>query len=417
MIKQNLKPWLLILAWGLYDLANQFFAINVVSLYFVRWLTIERNIAEIFYSIAFGISTFLVAISAPLLGTISDMAERRRPFLVSLTLLSIFFTLVLGIFKSVFLALLFFVLANFGCQLAIVFYNAQLSDIAPQNKVGLVSGLGRMLGYSGAILAVYLVKPIVLKSGYQATFLPTGLLFLVFSLPCMLFIKDKSDKKSINLTHFLRKEELSKIFKNIRIIFSNTQKFSGLSDFLKASFFGLCAINVVILFMSVYATRAFGLSEVQIINLIMFSTVFAILGSIFSGFLSDYFGSAWVLSVIFGLWGICFLLGALVRNIFFYWLIGALVGLALGSTWVVSRALVIKLVSGDKIAEVFGIFNLVAYLSSIVGSLFWGLLLLFLSPLGEVGYRIALLSLNLFLVFALIFLLRIPKNMRLIILK
>ncbi|MDO9573054.1 MAG: hypothetical protein Q7J37_04150 [Candidatus Omnitrophota bacterium] len=35
--KEKIKKPALVLAWGLYDLANQFFALNIVSLYFVRW--------------------------------------------------------------------------------------------------------------------------------------------------------------------------------------------------------------------------------------------------------------------------------------------------------------------------------------------------------------------------------------------
>ncbi|MFH0913409.1 MAG: MFS transporter, partial [Candidatus Omnitrophota bacterium] len=187
---QKLKNLSLILSWALYDLANQFFALNVISLYFVRWLTIERQSPEILYSIAFVISTFFVAVSAPILGAISDITARRKPFLIYLTLLSIIFTMVLGVSKNIFLGLLFFIIANFGCQTAIVFYNALMVNIAPRGKIGLVSGFGKMMGYSGAVLALYLIKPIVLERGYQATFFPTGILFLIFSLPCLLFIKD-----------------------------------------------------------------------------------------------------------------------------------------------------------------------------------------------------------------------------------
>ena len=136
--KDKFKKGLLILDWGLYDLANQFFALNVVSLYFVRWLTLEKGMPEILYSLSFGISTFLVAISAPILGAISDLTQRRRPFLVYLTILSVIFTIALGWGKSIFIGLLFFIIANFGCHAAIVFYNALMVNVAPSDKIGLV---------------------------------------------------------------------------------------------------------------------------------------------------------------------------------------------------------------------------------------------------------------------------------------
>lgn len=381
------KDTFLILSWALYDLANQFFALNVVSLYFVRWLTIEHNKPEILYSLFFGISTFFVAILGLILGARSDVTGKRRPYLVSFTLLSIIFTILIGT-SNVFWGLIFFAIANFGCQIAVVFYNAMLADIAPRDRIGLVSGLGRMFAYSGAILALYLIKPVVLKSGYSATFLPTGLLFLFFSLPCMIFVKDRGARQGLT--------------------FSGSRGFPGLVDFLKGLFFVLCAVNAVILFMSVYATRAFGLGEAEIINLIAFSTVFAILGSLFSGFISDILGYKRTLCGVFILWGLCFLIGSFAKNIYQVRFVGAMVGIALGSIWVVSRAFVIRLVPHENIGRVFGLFNLIGYSSAIVGAVFWGLIVLFLRPFGETGYRIALFSLNFFVLFGIIFLIRMP---------
>lgn len=187
----------------------------------------------------------------------------------------------------------------------------------------------------------------------------------------------------------------------------NLIKFTGLSDFLKATFFCLCVVNIIIIFMSVYATRVFGLTERQIINLVIFSTLFAIAGSLFSGYISDHFGYKRSLIIVFLLWGICLLSGALARGMLFYWIIGPLVGVALGSTWVVSRALAIQIVPSQNIAQVFGLFSFIGYLSAIIGALFWGGILWFLSPLGELGYRLALASLLLFLLPGFVYLRRI----------
>lgn len=407
--KEIVKARLLILSWGLYDLANQSFALVVVSLYFVRWLTLEKGAPEIFYSISFGVSLFFIAIFAPVLGAISDIINRHRLFLTLLTLLSIVFTMILGISDNIFIGLLFFAIANFGCQTAIVFYNALLVNVAPKNRVGAVSGFGKMMGYLGAVLALRLITPIQLKSGYQATFFPAGLLFLIFALPCLIFVKDQGEKRPLGASYFLKKDRILAIFRSLKTVAFNSSLVPGLPDFLKASFFGLCPVNVIILFMSVYATKAFNLSEIQITNLITFSTLFAIFGSIISGYLSDRIGARISLIIVYLLWIVSIILGALVKNTYLYWIVGGLVGMALGGTWVVSRALAIKLVPAGRMGEVFGLFNLVGYFSGIVGSLFWGLILLFLSPLGEIGYRIALFSLNIFLLLGFIFLLRIPK--------
>ncbi|UCG35649.1 MAG: MFS transporter [Candidatus Omnitrophota bacterium] len=398
-----------ILSWAMYDLANQFFALNVISLYFVRWVTLEKKAPEIFYSLAFGISMFFVAILAPILGTISDIRGRRKAFLIYFTLLSSIFTMLLSVPKGVVWGLIFFAIANLGCQEAVVFYNALLVSVSPKNKIGLVSGLGRMFGYSGAILALYLVKPIILERGYQAVFLPTGALFLFFAIPAMIFIKEKRSGQEAPSVSLFKGKTIIEVIKRLRETVFEDYRSRGLLNFLKAIFFLLCAVNVIILFMSVYVSKAFGLTEGQIINLVAFSTIFAIIGSICSGFISDYFGYRRSMMGVFFLWAITFLVGAFARPPF-YWVVGALAGTSLGSVWVVSRALAIRLVPQEKIGEAFGLFNLVGYISGILGPIFWGLILLYLSHLEEWGYRIACLSLILFIAIGFIFLLRVPKE-------
>lgn len=405
------KKTFLIFSWALYDLANQFFVLNIVSLYFVRWLTFTKKQPEILYSLAFGISIVLVAISAPVLGMASDISKKRRPFLIYFTVLAVIFTMLLGISDNVILALIFFMIANYGSHVAVVFYNALMANIAPQGKLGLISGFGRMFGYIGAILALYLIRPVVIKSGYQATFFPTGLLFLIFALPCMLFVKDVPSTDKFKLLSLFKKDKLLQVFRTLKNTAYDVQKYPGLLDFLKAAFFTLCGVNVVILFMSIYASRVFGLDETQVINLITVSTFFAIAGSIFSGYISDYLGYRRSLAIIIALWSICFAAGAFARQVYLFWAIGALTGVSLGATWAVARALAIRLVPQEKVGEVFGLFNFVGYVSGIVGPVFWGIMVYFLSGLGEYGYRIAMLSLVIFMALGMVFLLRIPKKL------
>lgn len=409
VVYTKLKNNYLIISWALYDLANQFFALNIVSLYFPLWLTEAKKSPEIFYSLSFGISMILIAICAPLLGIIADMRNKHKDFLIFLTLLSIIFTMALGFTGNVLVGLIFFAIANMGCQGAVVFYNALMVKVAPKEKIGFVSGIGRMFGYLGAILALLLTKPVVIKIGYQATFILTGVLFLIFSLPCMIFIKEREVKDNRNLRDFLNKNMLSQIVSRLKSTIFDSYRFAELRVFLKAAFFGLCVVNALMLFMSVYARNAFGLTEPQIINLIAFSTLFAILSSIFSGFISDIIGYKKSLLGVFALWGISLFLASTLKPPF-HWLIGALVGTSLGATWVISRALVVTLVPHGKIGEVFGLFNVVGYLSGIVGPLSWGMLVFFTSSLGPAGYRITCLSMIVFIVIGFIFLLKLGRQ-------
>ncbi|MFC1643882.1 MFS transporter [Candidatus Omnitrophota bacterium] len=399
-----------VISWALYDLANQFFALIIVSLYFPRWISLEKGVPEIFYSLAFGVSMFLVAVSAPVLGAVADAKQKRKAFLVYFTLLSVVFTISLSLPVNVFWALVFFAIANVGCQGAIVFYNALMVDVAPRGRAGLVSGLGRMFGYTGAILALYLTKPVILNAGYRATFLITGILFFIFSLPCIIFVKETRHEESPGAARFLEGKGFAEVYKKLREMFISICEIEGFQDFLKASFFALCAVNTIILFMFVYAAKVFGLGEERLINLVAFSALFAIGGSLIAGFVSDLGGYRRSLMGVFFLWGVCIIGGALL-SLRFVLVLGALAGLSLGSTWVVLRALVVRIVPEEMMGKAFGLFNLVNYLSAIVGPVFWGLILLYLSRLGEWGYRMAFFSLILFIITGIVFLFKMGKKL------
>jgi MFS transporter, UMF1 family len=409
-----ITPSLPVVSWALYDLANQFFSVNVVSLYFIRWLTFDKQCPEFFYSLAFGVSTFLVAILSPLLGSYADTTHTNRALLIVTTLIAVAGTVLLGCVESPAAALVVFGIANFGCQQAVVFYNTLLKSVAAGYRIGFISGFGRMLGYSGALLALWIAKPFVITNGYHAVFIPTGILFLLFALPCMIFVKEAepageectSRKRQVFDRALLRDQ-----FRALREMIVE-KKNTSLSLFLKASFFGLCGVNVVILFMSVYVTRVFGFNERDLINVMAFATLFAIVGSLLSGYVSDRVGHLRIFHGVLISWIVLFIAAGCVRQVFFYWIIAACVGVTLGATWVVARALVVKLAPADGLGRAFGVFNLVSYLSATVGALYWGGALLIVGRMGAAGYRIALMSLAVFTAIGLTYLVKIRKVSR-----
>ena len=96
------SPKLARFSWALYDFANTIFSMNIVSLYFVLWLTVDKNCPELYYGLALSISIFLAAIFMPLLGEVSDRSRRRVPFLAAFTIGCVVFTALLGVINEVF---------------------------------------------------------------------------------------------------------------------------------------------------------------------------------------------------------------------------------------------------------------------------------------------------------------------------
>ena len=69
---------LAIFSWSLYDFANTIFSMNVISLYFALWVTVDHDGQDILYSTALSLSMLAVALSVPVFGALSDTTGKRR---------------------------------------------------------------------------------------------------------------------------------------------------------------------------------------------------------------------------------------------------------------------------------------------------------------------------------------------------
>lgn len=395
-------------SWIMYDFANVLYSMNIISLYFALWVTVDMKGEDILYSLALSISMLCSAISAPILGAASDQLHKRMPFFITLAVSAAILTSFIGTIHSLFIGLLFFSLANYCYQLAEVFYNALLPSLCEDGQVGRLSGYGIGFGYFGTIAGLLLVKPFVLKHGYSAAFFPTAFYYLLFSLPCFLFVKDvlsPSEKSTFHL-----KQTLLTAYRTTKDTLYHIKQFPGLLDFFMATFIALNAVSTIYIFMSVYIKKVIGFSDAQMIMYYMICSVFAIVGSIMSGFVTDHLGAKKTLSNVFILWCIVLLLAIFSFHPALFWIVGPLAGISLGATWTSARTLVVHLSPKEMIGEIFGFYGLIGRTSSIAGPLVWGACVYFFKFAGVQKYRIALFILLIFIVIGWIILQRVPGS-------
>ncbi|UCB56503.1 MAG: MFS transporter [Candidatus Omnitrophota bacterium] len=365
---------------------------NIVSLYFVLWLTVDKECPELYYSIAFSGSVLLAACLMPILGEVSDKLKRRVPFLIAFTLGCVVFTAFLGLIKGTFAALLFFALANFCYQLAGVAYNSLLTQVSTPQTLGRTSGLGVSLGYVGTLLGLHLVRPFLNIGGRQATFAPTAALFLIFAMPAFIFIKD-SPHPHVPLIEL----QIKPVFARLRKTLTEVRRNSSLVRFLIAAFLCLNAVNTIIIFMGVYAKRVINFGDAEIIYFMSVSTVFAIIGSYAFGLLTDRWGSKDTLNLVIKLWCLAIFLAMIASFRWMFWIVGPLAGVCLGATWVSARTMLIELVPEEKIGQMFGLFGLAGRFSSVLGPVVWGLITFAFAGLGLFKYRLAIASVFIFM--------------------
>lgn len=384
-MKPNLK--LARFSWALYDFANTIFSMNIISLYFVLWLTVDKNCPELYYSLVLAASVLFAGLGMPLIGHISDILKRRVPFLIAFTCGCVFFTILMGLTQTVAFALIFFFFANLFYQLAIVSYNTLLVRVSTTQNVGRTSGLGVSLGYLGAILGLHLVRPFLQSNGIQATFIPTALLFLFFAIPAFIFIKDSPHPRTS-----LVQLQAGSIFTKLIADIKELRQSRPVSNFLISMFLCLNAVNTVIIFMAIYAKQVMQFSVTKVIYFMSISSIFAIFGSYGCGYLVDKWGSKKTLLTTMKLWCLALFLAAISTEPWMFWIVGPLSGICLGCTWVSARTLLLELTPREKVGQMFGLFGLAGKFSAIIGPVTWGLIVYTFSFLGSFKYRLAIAS-------------------------
>ena len=393
---------LAIASWSLYDFANTIFSMNVISLYFALWVTVDHGGQDIFYSAALSGSMFAVAISVPLFGAISDQTGRRRGPLTLLTIISVIATALIGQASQLWAGICLFVIANYCYQSALVFYNGMLPTVSRHSSVGMVSGYGVALGYMGSIAGLLLIKPFVETGGRPAAFLPTALMFLIFALPCFFFVKDP-DPKPFRI-------DTGKAFRTLKNTLVNAAQYHVLLKFIGIHFLILDVVNTVIAFIAVYANKVIGFTDSQITTFLILSTTFAMLGSWLIGQQVKYKGAVPSYWTVLCLWLAALTLIVVSPGESLFWVVGPLAGMGMGGVWVVSRTIVVELSPPEKVGEFFGIYGLAGKMASIVGPLIWGSVVWLFQDTQTLKYRAAIFSLLLITIITLILFGRLQKH-------
>lgn len=449
-------PWRERLSWALYDFSNTIFSMNIATLFFAVWLVRDVGASNTMAALASSISSVLVVLSIPLFGAISDATRRRKPWVVGFTLVAVTMTIVMGIIGQTMIPLTgeavvdpsvssyalaglpavailsAFILANWAYQGAMPFYNAMMFELAPPNEIGRLSGLGTALGYVGSIVGVLLVSPFFngalpvvgdLSSGIVellrnvpftshggrvSTFVPTAILFLLFSLPLFFFCKDhnaRPDGKGIEW-----REAFAGIARTIR----DSRKYPGALRFLLASFLYQDALGTIIQYMALYAVMAMGFEKGAEVTLFIVLTIPAAIGSYFIGRLVDRIGPKKSLVFVVASWIVLLIAMVLVPTRMAFWVVGAAIGLIFGGVATAERPLLLTLVPDVEAARFFSLMVLSSRAAAIAGPLIWGWTVDGLLPSFGTGlaYRAAVMTVAAAMSMALVLLWKVPDKWR-----
>lgn len=425
-----------VIAWGMYDLANQSFTLLIITLLFSRYVqqvvtphppppqalsqlqTADRADAdpaaaalergettaaqraeieayidarekadrrgELHWSLMHGGTLLFVVAFSPVAGALADARGWRKRLLVTSGLLCSALTASLAWVGPgmLWLAVLLYVPANLCFQLGENFLAAFLPQIATPRTIGRVSAIGWTMGYIGALALLAITAAIIVLGGlgneaeWPPLFVFAGAWFALGLTPAALVLPQDTPSPDDRDGGGLLRLGARRVGQTLR----HARRYRELMKFLLAFVIYGFGVQVIIAFASILAGD-FGFQRLDLIVFVAQITVTAGLASGVTGLFQDRIGVRATILIYLGIWLAS--AGALLAVDIVYplggpqwplWAIGNGLGFALGGIGTASRSMVARFAPRHRRAEFFGLWGMTYKLAGALGVLGFGLI-------------------------------------------
>lgn len=400
--------------WSLYDFANSI-AMIVFFLYYSQWIVIDKGVSDFWFNMTFVGSSALLLLTAPVAGAISDKIKAKMPGLRVTTLLSSVFFLATGINASFFpshyvVSMFLFTLATYFYLFCFVFYNALLTDVARPEKHGLASGWGIFSNYAGQIIGLLITLPLATgavvlwgEPGRAQTLIPSAVLFLIVALPTLLFFKEGSLRERADIN--IRRE-----YKDVWGSFKTLISAPGLGVFFLAYFFFNDALITASNNFPIYLEKVWAVSDTVKTYLLILIMVASAVGAVIGGWVTDKIGHKKSLIGVLSGWLVTYILMIVSSGFIMFSIFSGTMGLFFGATWAVTRALVTQLTPSTLLNQSFTYYTLMERFATFIGPVSWGLIVGIPFGAPSMGYKIAALSMCIFVLLGLMISKKLPDG-------
>jgi UMF1 family MFS transporter len=403
-----------VFGWAMYDWANSSFAVTVMAgffpLFFKQYWNVGIAATESTFrlGLANGVSSFVVAFMAPLIGAIADKGRARVRLLGLFTVLGAAMTAGLyfvgkGDWQT---ASILYIGASLGFWGGNQFYDSLLTDVAEEREYDLVSAYGYALGYLGggvlfALNVAMVTKPSLfglanLSDAVRWSFLSVGVWWLGFTLFTVVMVRERPTTEPLPALQAIRAggRELINTVRHLR-------GDRRLLWFLLAYWFYIDGVNTIIK-MAVDYGLSLGLKQTSLITALLMVQFIGFPAALAFGWLGQRIGArAGILigiAVYAGIAGYAYFLQT--ERQFF--VMALVIGLVQGGIQSLSRSLFGRLVPAARAGEFFGFYNLMGKAAAILGPTLTGVVALLTHD-----SRLAILSIVILFVIGAAFLLKV----------
>lgn len=373
-----------IFGWCMYDVADSAFTTVIVTalygLYFKQIVVGDPGRGDFLWGMAASISEIVVAILAPVLGSVADFSGSRKKFLAACAVTIVFFTASLWFVGPgmVALGLGLYIMANIGFAGGGVFIDSFLPGISNNQNAGRISGTKWAMGYTSGLIALGLCWPLsrnivpdpTAAQLSQARLIPVvvALYYAIAVIPTFLFLRERSIRQVLPPGQTY----LSVGFLQLRKTLGRIRRYRELFKLLVAFLVYNDGVVTVIYFAAIYASTTVGMPAEAIVVMLILLNVVAAGGAIVFGFVADRIGQKKTIFISLTFWILAVTTAYFSETRTTFYVAATLVGLGMGSCQSVTRSLLALFTPKQNAAEFFGFLGIAGKALAFLGPLVFG---------------------------------------------
>ena len=373
-MKEKFKLTALERNWVLYDIANSAFTLLVSTLIPIYFNSlagsagVNEDMYLSYWGYAGSISTVLVAIIAPICGTLSDRKFKKPIFLLTV-LLGCIACACLGLTSHWLVFLGIFILAKVGFHSSIVFYDSMLPEITTEKRMDNVSSMGYAFGYIGSCVPFIACLVLVLMadsfgltmgSAMVIAFLITAAWWAILSLPLL-----KSYKQTAYVEH--QSAPLADSFRQLAKTFKDAKAEKHVFVYLIAFFFFINGVYTIIDMATAYGS-ALGLDTTGLLLALLLTQIVAFPCAIIFGRLSSKYDTGLLIKICIICYTCITAFGMFLVSLWQFWVLATLVGMFQGGIQALARSYLGKIIKPERSGEFYGLMDICGKGASFLGT-------------------------------------------------
>lgn len=404
-------------AWALYDWANSAYATTVMAgffpIFFKAYFSTDADVTVSTAQLGFAnsVSSLIIVLIAPLLGAIADAGGLKKRFLFLFAYLGILMSAALafvnaGAWET---AVFIYIMGNIGFMGSNTFYDSLLPTVANGEKADFVSGLGFAMGYlGGGILFAVNVAMVQSPSFFglsndsqaiKISFITVALWWALFSLPLLLFVKEKRPEE--------KQSSAETALRGYRRLIGTLKKIShlkGLLLFLVAYWLYIDGVDTIIR-MAVDYGMAIGFDPKSLILALLIVQFVGFPATLFFAYLAQKWETKKAILLAIGIYLLITLLSTMMDETREFYLLAVMIALVQGGIQALSRSYYSKMIPAEYAAEFFGFYNFLGKFAAILGPLTVGMVAIYTD-----SSRAGMASIAIFFILGAILLIKVDEK-------